>query len=53
MKLIIDIDEEVYSHAKDYEHRLITPNENNILRDSVANGTPLTEWLHIFSNEVL
>lgn len=41
MQIVIDIDDEVYSHAKDYEHRLITPNESNILRDSIANGTPL------------
>lgn len=41
MKLMIEIDEEVYSHAKDIENRLLTPNEESVLRDSVANGTPL------------
>ena len=41
MKLVIEIPDEVYSHAKDIENRLLTPNEESVLRDSVVNGTPL------------
>lgn len=41
MKIVIEIDEEVYSHAKDVKNRLLTPREEIVLQDSVANGTPL------------
>lgn len=41
MKLVIEIPNEVYSHAKDVENRLLTPREEIVLQDSVANGTPL------------
>ena len=41
MKLVIEIPDEVYSHAKDIENRLLTPNEESVLRDSVVNGIPL------------
>lgn len=41
MKLVIEIPNEVYAHAKDVENRLLTPNEESVLRESVVNGTPL------------
>ena len=41
MKIVIEIDEEVYSHVKDVENRLLTPREEIVLQDSVANGIPL------------
>ena len=41
MKLVIEIPNEVYSHAKDVENRLLTPNEEIVIQDCVANGTPL------------
>ena len=43
MKLVIEIPDEVYSHAKDIENRLLTPSEESVIRDSVVNGTPLPE----------
>lgn len=41
MNLIIEIDEEVYSHAKDVYNRTLTPNEEIIIRDSIVNAIPL------------
>lgn len=41
MKLVIEIPNEVYSHAKDVENRLLTPYEEIVIQDSVVNGTPL------------
>ena len=43
MKLVIEIPNEVYSHVRDVENRLLTPNEETVLRDCVVNGTPLPE----------
>lgn len=41
MKLIVDIPDEVYEHAKDYYNRRMTSDEESKMRHIIANGTPL------------
>lgn len=41
MKLVIDMPDEVYGHAKDVYNRTLTPNEEIIIRDSIVNAIPL------------
>lgn len=41
MKVVIEIPEEIYDHAKDFYNRTLTRNEENVIRDSIADSTPL------------
>lgn len=41
MKLVIDMPDEVYGHAKDVYNRTLTPNDEIIIRDSIVNAIPL------------